>query len=161
MIIFAWRNVFPCTEKFKTVEYEPILWYLVHRVFQGVACSKLGLGSCNTHDWIINFLALNWIQPLKYILNVYVFLSGQASKSLYRQYLAFNTQTEQYECTICQQSCSRRDNLMRHIENKHFPDQNAVYPCKYCLKEFTNKSTMYSHVHTFHKNRKFYIQDPA
>jgi len=52
-----------------------------------------------------------------------------------KKYAAYNTQTNQYECTVCHKTCSQRANLMKHIENVHFPNC-FVYTCKYCEEQF-------------------------
>ena len=71
-----------------------------------------------------------------------------------KTYAAYNTQTRQYECTICQKTSSRKDNLIKHIESLHFPNY-FVYTCKFCDKTFPNRNNMFTHISLAHKREKY------
>ena len=70
-----------------------------------------------------------------------------------KKYAAYNQETRQYECTICQKTALQKANLIKHIESVHFPNY-FVYNCNYCDKTFPNRNNMYTHISTFHKNKK-------
>ena len=77
-----------------------------------------------------------------------VFILGDPAEVL-KQYVHHNTKDKVYLCTICHKTNAQKFNIMRHIENIHFPDA-FVYTCKYCLKQFSNKNKMYMHISNMH-----------
>ena len=72
-----------------------------------------------------------------------------------KKYAVLNTKTRQFECTVCQKSSSRKDNLINHIESIHFPNY-FVYSCEYCEKTFSSRNNMAVHKSNYHKNQKYY-----
>ena len=77
--------------------------------------------------------------------------------SLFKQYAKYNSQTKLYECTICQKTSSYKCSMIKHVENKHFPN-SFVYSCQFCLMEFKTKNSINKHLSLVHRNRKFYTE---
>ncbi len=77
-------------------------------------------------------------------------LAGDPGQLL-QQYVHYNSSESCYLCTICKKTNMQKSNILRHVEI-HFPNA-FVYSCKYCLKEFSNKTSMYKHVSRLHTAR--------
>ena len=76
---------------------------------------------------------------------------------IFKQYMVFNTLTKWFECTICQQSCSRKTSLVDHIESVHFPN-SFVYSCQFCDQQLGSRVSVQNHLARVHKARKYYAR---
>eukprot|EP00092_Neocalanus_flemingeri_P023598 GFUD01025590.1.p1 GENE.GFUD01025590.1~~GFUD01025590.1.p1 ORF type:complete len:336 (-),score=83.54 GFUD01025590.1:23-1030(-) len=70
---------------------------------------------------------------------------------MFQDYVTKLEQTSGWKCTICGKESAQKVNLVKHVENIHFPDTFS-YECKYCGKTFNSKNSMYIHVSRTHKN---------
>jgi len=50
----------------------------------------------------------------------------------------------QWQCSICGKQTSQKSNLLKHIENIHYPGTYS-YTCHVCNKIFQNKNSFYKH----------------
>ena len=56
---------------------------------------------------------------------------------------------------MCSKTCARRDNIINHIENIHYP---GTYQCPHCAKVFNSQNTLYVHVGRNHKQKPADVQ---
>ena len=49
-----------------------------------------------------------------------------------------------FQCELCGKTGSRKDNLLNHVENKHFPGK-FFHKCKVCLMVFQTKKSLQNH----------------
>ena len=82
-----------------------------------------------------------WINFTKY-LNIFSF---KGDRENLEQYI-LSAEDGTYICGICNQALKRRDNILRHIESKHFPNL-FTYQCNECPLTFGSKSALYTHKH--------------
>jgi len=57
------------------------------------------------------------------------------------------TETE-FECAVCGKTALRKDGIVRHLENNHFPGHHK---CSYCSKVFNSINSMQAHESRIHK----------
>jgi len=60
-----------------------------------------------------------------------------------------------FQCLMCSKTCARRDNIINHIENIHYP---GTYQCPHCAKVFNSQNTLYVHVGRNHKQKPADVQ---
>jgi len=60
-----------------------------------------------------------------------------------------------FQCLMCSKSCARRDNIINHIENIHYP---GTYECPHCAKVFNSQNTLYVHIGRNHKQKPVDVQ---
>ena len=53
----------------------------------------------------------------------------------------------EYHCAVCGKVCARKDNIMNHLENRHFPGN---YVCQLCEKVFRSVNTLQVHMSRIH-----------
>ena len=82
-----------------------------------------------------------------------IFFFSAAPNAFFKEYAAFNTKLNLFQCNVCNKQFGHRATLLKHIENIHFPNA-FVYECKYCYEQFYNRNKMYKHVSKLHKDRK-------
>ena len=58
-----------------------------------------------------------------------------------------------FQCSICGHVSSRKGDLRKHVEAKHFPGL-FEYSCDLCEKKFNTKSKYYDHRSLRHSNKK-------
>ncbi|XP_023331618.1 protein bric-a-brac 2 isoform X9 [Eurytemora carolleeae] len=75
-----------------------------------------------------------------------------SDQSSLRDYAVFNQSINCYECSLCKKTALQKGNLMKHIENIHFPN-SFVHTCRYCSKEFNAKNNLYVHISKYHRNK--------
>ena len=57
---------------------------------------------------------------------------------------------DQFKCEICGKIGSRKDNVLNHVENNHFPG-TFDYKCKVCTKPMATKKSLENHMYRNHK----------
>ena len=57
---------------------------------------------------------------------------------------------DQFKCEICGKIGARKDNLLNHVENTHFPG-TFDYKCKVCTKPMPTKKSLENHMYRNHK----------
>ena len=57
---------------------------------------------------------------------------------------------DQFKCEICGKIGSRKDNVLNHVENTHFPG-TFDYKCKVCTKPMPTKKSLENHMYRNHK----------
>jgi len=60
------------------------------------------------------------------------------------------TQDNAFQCLMCMKTCARRDNIINHIENIHYP---GTYECPQCSKVFNSQNTLHVHIGRNHKQK--------
>ena len=58
---------------------------------------------------------------------------------------------DQFKCEICGKIGTRKDNVLNHVENTHFPG-TFDYRCRICTKSMTTKKSLENHVYRNHKD---------
>jgi len=56
---------------------------------------------------------------------------------------------DQFKCEICGKTGTRKDNVLNHVENTHFPG-TFDYRCKVCTKTMPTKKSLENHVYRNH-----------
>jgi len=78
--------------------------------------------------------------------------TGQGSTTqVFQDYVARSGHSSGWQCTICGKESAQKVNLVKHVENVHFPDSFS-YNCKYCTQSFNTKNKLYVHIARIHKN---------
>ena len=57
---------------------------------------------------------------------------------------------DQFKCEICGKIGGRKDNVLNHVENTHFPG-TFDYKCKVCTKRMPTKKSLENHMYRNHK----------
>jgi len=76
---------------------------------------------------------------------------GSSSTQMFQDYISKSDHTSCWQCTICGKESAQKVNLVKHVENVHFPDSFS-YDCKYCSQSFNTKNKLYVHIARTHKN---------
>ena len=63
-----------------------------------------------------------------------------------------------YSCLLCGKTCSRKDSLMTHIENIHFP---GGYGCQLCELSFNSQNTLAVHMRRKHNTSLMSLSNQA
>ena len=92
---------------------------------------------CNTNTFLIFDFVMFFIDPIEDIRRV----------------------ENGYECTICGKIMKQRNNLKRHIRDKHSED-DTIFICKYCFKSYKSKNSLDNHVSLYHKDEKGLLDAP-
>jgi len=53
-----------------------------------------------------------------------------------------------WQCNVCSKICARKDNIINHIENQHYP---GSYKCFQCHMVFKSQNTLHVHVKRNHR----------
>jgi len=77
--------------------------------------------------------------------------STGSSTQMFQDYVSKSEQSSAWQCTICGKESAQKVNLVKHVENVHFPDSFS-YDCKYCNQSFNTKNKLYVHIARTHKN---------
>ena len=84
-------------------------------------------------------------------LNLDVIVSGMVAEfSQYISTVVLECGMQAYKCDLCRKDFSQKSNLVKHIENIHFPD-TYIHSCVYCSATFGKKNQLYKHVYRHHK----------
>ena len=59
-------------------------------------------------------------------------------------YCPIDAITMKYKCTMCYKMCTRKDNLLNHLEGFHFPN-SFTYSCKLCTAVFNTRKKRQQH----------------
>ena len=58
---------------------------------------------------------------------------------------------DMYQCAMCSKLCARKDNIINHIENQHYP---GSYNCDLCHQVFKSQNTLHVHVKRNHREKE-------
>ena len=82
-----------------------------------------------------------------------MFFTGLATPADLNKHLSFNEATNMYQCDLCDKTCLQKGNLVKHLENIHFPN-SFLHTCRYCEAQFNKKNLLYQHVSYYHRKEK-------
>ena len=88
-----------------------------------------------------------------FFLELFSYFAGIRDPDDLKKHISYNHATKNYHCDLCEKACLQKGNLMKHIENIHFPN-SFVHLCRYCGAEFSKKNLLYQHVSYSHRSRK-------
>ncbi|XP_023339254.1 protein tramtrack, beta isoform isoform X31 [Eurytemora carolleeae] len=63
-----------------------------------------------------------------------------------------------FQCLVCGKTGARKDGIVRHLENNHFPGN---HPCSFCSKTFNSINSLQAHESRNHKKTGFQIENSS
>ena len=66
---------------------------------------------------------------------------------------------EIFKCDICGKTSTRKDNLLNHVENIHFPG-TFDYKCHICTLPMATRTALNNHIQRNHKDGEIMVVKP-